>query len=332
MKSIYISGPAKKKGHFMKVFWALILLVILLGIMRVASPHILRNFVNKAGADDRGYTYRIADLDFKLLKGEFNIKDLKVFHKSSSVNIAAANHLQVNVDWREIFQGNKIYEIHSDVIDVFLSTHLIDEIKRIKGQAKQSVAQDVYLNKITAKVDRFNLKELENEDIRTVLSLTELEATVKDIGLGKVYDKSDFSLKSKIAEGGTFDLTGNTQKQDGSISWVVKGSLDNIPSTVFEKMAGDKYAIDLAKTNVDAVILAKSEEGIIEGELSSRIEDFKFSESKRQGLIKRGLAKITNALLMEKIDEDGSLKLNIPFTLKENLSLDVPETLRKLDN
>lgn len=332
MKSIYISGPAKKKSHFMKVFWAFILFVILLGVLRVASPHVLRNYVNKAGADDRGYTYRVADLDFKLLKGEFYVKDLKVFHKSSSVNMVAANQLQINVDWREILQGNKSYEMHGDVIDVFLSKQLIEEIKRVKGEAKQSVAQDVYLNKVTAKVDRFNLKELENEDTRTVLSLTDVDATVKDIGLGKVYDKSDFSFKSKIAEGGTFNLTGNTKKQDGHVSWVVNGSLANIPSTVFEKIAGEKYAIDLEKTNVDAVILAKSEEGIIEGELTSRIEDFKFSESKRQGLIKRGLAKITNALLKEKIDEDGSLKLNIPFTLKENLSLDVPETLRKLDD
>lgn len=331
MKSIYISGQRKKKSYFLPLFSVLIIFAAMLGVLHVVAPYVLRDYINKTGEDDRGHTYRVGDLDINLVKGEMDLKDVRVFHKSSTTGLAYVHLLKVNFNWLDLARDEKNYKLHADVVDVLLSKHLVQEIGRIKQDAKADRVRGIFLKSVTANVKRFNLREMDNDNIRTVLTLNDLEANLKNMATEKIYDNSEFTLKSKILEGGAFSLTGRAEKVDGSLSWKLTGNLSGIPSRVLEKMAGTEAPLDLAETKVDAAIVARSADGIIKGEMDSRIKDFRFTEEKTQDLIRRGLNRVTKLLLQDKLEEDGSLKVSIPFTLKESFSVDVPEALKKIE-
>jgi len=331
MKSIYISGQRKKKSYFLPLFSVFLIAGVLLGILHVVAPYVLRDYINKTGEDERGHTYRVGDLDLNLLKGVMTLQDVRVFHKSSTTSLAYINLLKVNFNWLDLARNEKRYNLDADVVDVLLSKHLVQEIGRIKKEAKAEKVKGIYLESVTTKIKRFNLREMDEEHIRTVLTLTDVEANLKNIATEKIFDNSEFSLKSKIQEGGAFSLTGKADKSDGSISWKLSGNLAGIPSRVLEKMAGAEAPLDLVETKVNATIVARSADGVVKGELDSRIEAFRFSEEKTQSLIKRGLNRVTKLLLQDKLEEDGSLKVSIPFTLNETFTVEVPEALRKIE-
>ena len=331
MKSIYISGQRKKKSYFLPLFSVLLVFGALLGILHLVAPYVLRDYINKTGEDGRGHTYRVGDLDINFVKGVLDLKDVRVFHKSSTVSLANIHFLKINFNWLDLARDEKNYNIEADVVDVMLSTHLVQEIGRIKKEASAGRVKGIYLESVTASIKRFNLREMDNDIIRTVLTLNDVEANLKNMATEKIYDNSEFNLKSNIQEGGAFSLTGKADKSDGTISWKLSGNLSGISSRVLEKMAGADAPLDLVETKVNAAIVARSADGIIKGEMNSRIEDFRFSEEKTQGLVKKGLNRVTNLLLQDKLEEDGSLKVSIPFTLKENFSVDVPDALKKIE-
>lgn len=331
MKSIYISGQKKKKRYFFPFLSVLLVFAALAWGFHVAAPYVLRDYVNKTGEDDRGHTYRIGDLGINLLKGEIDLTDVRIFHKSSTASIGYIHLLKVNFNWMDLAGDEKSYKLEADVVDVLLSKHLVQELGRIKKEGQGEKIKGIYLKNVLANIDRFNLREMDNDNIRTVLTLTDLEVNLKNIATEKIFDNSEFSMKSKILEGGLLNLVGKADKIDGAISWKVTGNLSGIPSRVLEKMAGAEAPLDLVETKVDATIVARSADGIIKGEMDSRIESFRFTEEKTQGLVKKGLSRVTKLLLQDKLEEDGSLKVSIPFTLKDNFSIDVPEALRKIE-
>lgn len=329
MKSIYISRSENKKSKKW-IAIALLFLAVFFLFIRMISPFMLRGYINQTGADEKGYAYRIGDLDFNVLKGEIYVKDLKVFHQTSEFNIADMNNVKINFDWSELFQGNKIYSVQSDVMNLILSKEFIEELNRVKNEARKKLKKDIYLDRVVAKFKRFNLKEAKDDTVRTILSLTEVDISLKDFGLGSINELTEFTLKSQILEGGTVQLSGKTKLETDSTPWVITGKMANITSDVIEKMAGDKMPIEITKANLDAVIAAESSGGKIEGEISSELDDFKLDDKKKQSLIKSGVAKAANLLFKNKKDEGESVTLSFPFILNENFTLNFPETLKKL--
>lgn len=329
MKSIYISRPANKKSKKW-IIMALLLLGLFFLLIRMISPFLLRSYINQTGADEKGYAYRVGDLDFNAFQGEIFVKDLKVFHQTSEFSIAEMNNVKMNLDWSEIFQGNKIYSVQSDEVNLILSKEFVEEINRVKNEARKKLKQDIYLDRVIAKIKRFNLKEAKDDNVRTILSLKDVEVSLKDFGLGSINELTEFNLNSQILEGGTVNLFGKTKLEADSTPWVIKGKMANITSAVIEKMAGDKMPLDITKANLDAVIVAESSGGKIEGEISSELDDFKFAEQNKQGLIKSGIAKAANLLFKNKKEEDQSVTVSFPFTLNENFTLNFSETLKKL--
>ncbi len=330
MKSIYISRSESKKSKKW-IFFALIFLALLFLMIRMISPFLLRSYINQTGADDKGYAYRVGDLDFNAFKGEIFVKDVKVFHQTSEFSIADMNNVKMNLDWSEIFQGNKIYSIQSDEINLTLSKEFVEEINRVKNEARKKIKQDIYLDRVVAKIKRFNLKEAKDDNVRTILSLQDVEVLLKDFGLGSINELTEFSLKSQILEGGTVNITGKTKLEADSTPWIITGKMANITSSVIEKMAGDKIPLDITKANLNAVIVAESSDGKIQGEISSELEAFKLNEEKKQGLIKAGIAKAANLMFKNKKEDNKSVTLSFPFILNENFTLNFSETLKMLN-
>jgi len=298
-------------------------------ILLLVAPIWIKSTINKAGADQKGYSFRVNDVDMNLGQGKIKIKDIVVFNPSTSVKIAELPFLTVNFSLVDVLRRDKIVTLSSEELNITISKDLMDEIHKIKEDAESNVKEALYLKEASMKLDRMNVREIKEENTRTILTLTNVQLNVKDIGTGSINENTEFNLKSSIAEGGNIKLMGKTKLEADGTPWAINGVLSGIPAKVIEKLAGDKLPLDIVDANINTKITAQSSQGILEGVLTPEIKEFKLSEEKNNGVLKRNVAKAINSIFKTKPGEED-FQISIPFTLKENFSLNFSETLEKI--
>lgn len=217
----------------------------------------------------------------------------------------------------------------ADQLNLILSKALFDEIQRIQDQAINKKGSGFYLDKIIALFERIYVIEADETNSRTILTLMDSKVSGKELAMGDVNTKSEFSFDGKIAEGGSIDLKGKTIQKENSTPWTIQGKMTNILPDVLEKLTGDKLPIDITKPNLNAVIVARSQEGQIEGTLTPNITEFNLREEKKSqwGDI---IVKVRNYDLEKAPASEEIVKFDIPFIVRENLSLNIDETVNRV--
>lgn len=327
MKTIYVRGPEPKRRTKLYLFLFFILFLI---ILRALTPLVIENIVNHSGSDSRGYTFRVEDVDLKLLRGEMSVAEFRVFNKATNQNLVEGKDITFNFDPTKIFDDKKMLTIKGKEIDVLISKALFDEVKRVKNEAKESVKGEMYLSKVEAEIDKLNVKQFDNNKPRTLITLEKVESELRDFGVGSINENTEFTMNSKITGGGSIHLEGKTILEKERTPWMIEGRMEQISSGVIEKLAGNKLPFEVEEANIDAGIMAHSNGEQITGVLKPKIKNFKVAENKDNNLIKRGLAKVSNYLFDKTKGKDKELDLDLPFTLNENFTLNLPETIDKV--
>jgi hypothetical protein len=329
MKPIYIESERMKKGSPKKLLISLGVLIVVSLVLLLVAPIWIKSTINKAGADQKGYSFRVNDVDMYLSKGRIKIKDIVVFNPETSVKFAELPYLLVEFQLLDVLRKDKILSLKSEELNITLSKDLMDEVHKVKNDGKKNIKSSMYLKEASMQLDRLNVRELKNENIRTVLTLSDVDLKIKDIGSESINESSEFSMKSNIAEGGNIKLMGKTKLQANGTPWSINGVLSSIPAKVIEKLAGDKIPFDIVDAEINSKITAQSNQGVLEGILTPEIKEFKLSEDKSNGVLKRNVAKAINSVFKTKPGEDD-FQIAIPFTLKENFSLNFSDTLEKI--
>lgn len=298
MKTLYIGGQSHKKnsGTNWKLYFYLILFgAFIFTTLKLTGSMIAEKLINRNGVKATGYSFSVRDVDFSLSKRELNLKDVKVFNSKTSTEILETPELIVHLDPLSIFQDKKL-SITADKLDVILSEDLSSEVEK---------AKEHYFNVVEGTFGKLTIIEKKANQSRTVIELNEASVKVKE---------SDFSLTSKIAEGGNLNLTGKR-----GANWTMKGSFKNVPSDIFNKIAGDKLPFAFTETKLNADIVAETENGMINGEISPEITKLNLIDEK-PGIPTQTIKRVLN-------DE---LTFTLPFTLKNEISLEYNDTFRKL--
>lgn len=237
--------------------------------------------------------------------------------------------MALNFQWADLIRGEHIFEVKADQLNLILSKALFDEIQRIQDQAINKKGSGFYLDKIIALFERIYVIEADETNSRTILTLMDSKVSGKELAMGDVNTKSEFSFDGKIAEGGSIDLKGKTIQKENSTPWTIQGKMTNILPDVLEKLTGDKLPIDITKPNLNAVIVARSQEGQIEGTLTPNITEFNLREEKKSqwGDI---IVKVRNYDLEKAPASEEIVKFDIPFIVRENLSLNIDETVNRV--
>ncbi len=304
-------------------------MAIMLVIARIAAPFVTENLINQKGADGKGYHFRVAEVSMNLVKGEILLRDLKLFKPDNMTVFAEAPALVLNFQWPELLRGEHIFELKADQLNLILSKALFDEVQRIKDQFNNQTGGRFYLDKISASFKRINIMEADDTNSRTILTLMDTIVSGKEFAIGGINIKSEFALDGKIAEGGSIDLKGKTVQLENSTPWTILGKMKNIQPDVLEKLTGNKLPIDISKSNLNADIVARSQKGQIEGTLTPDIKEFNLREEKKSpwGDIIVKLKKYD----LEKVPaSEESLKFEIPFTVRENISFNIDETVNRV--
>jgi hypothetical protein len=88
--------------------WALSALIVLaVGVigLRLALPHLVRNYVNRTLSKIPDYRGEVGDIDIHLWRGAYTIHDANVVRTSGKVPVPffSAPRVDLSVQWRELF-------------------------------------------------------------------------------------------------------------------------------------------------------------------------------------------------------------------------------------
>lgn len=323
MRTIYVgSGQknTKSKGINFKIYVFLFLFMAIFGsALKVSAPIIVERWINQQGEKSSGYAFSIRDVELAFAKGEMILKDVKVFNPKTDTKIIEAPQLAIVVNWEDfVLSQDKKFAVAADKVDLFLSKDLSSEIERIQETHGK---QDFYLNLVDGKFGKVNIIEQKEGIARTVVELNDVNLKVKQVSLLSINKKSEFKITSNLADGGKLSLTGKTTDEGGHTPWTINGSLNQVPSNIFNKIAGDKLPFSFNEPKLNAEISASSDNGKVRGEISPDV--------KRLNLINEKPGVPTQTIARALTDE---LTFTLPFTLKDNLTLHYSNTFTKLKN
>lgn len=324
MKTLYIGGQSYKKnnGTNWKLWFYLILfLAILVSALKLTGSMIVEKWINQKGSDSNGYAFSIRDVGISLGRGKLTLMDVKVFNPKTSTELIEAPEVTLQLSWVDLIKDQeKKVSIEADKVDLILSKDLSSEIQRMKTSGEK-MKNDLYLNIVEGKIAKLNVIEKKDDQSRTVIELNDVNMKVKDISLLSVNKKTEFTVTSTINEGGKLSLNGKTKEENGSTPWSINGSLKQVPAEIFNKIAGNKLPFSFNEPTLNADISAQSENGKVNGEISPEIRKVNLINEKP------GVPTQTIARLLT--DE---LTFTLPFTLKDQLTLQYVETFQTLKN
>lgn len=321
MGAIYIGGQKKKSSGIMwKVNLFLFLFLAVVGAgLKVSAPMLVEKWINRKGAEAHGYAFSIRDVELSLAKGQLVLMDVKIFNPKNTTKLIEVPNLTIQIDLQDVMdEEHRKVSVFADKVDLILSKDLSEEMKRIQTAAiKQQ--ENPYLKIVEAKIARLNLIEQKENVSRTVMELLDVNVNVKEVSLLSINKKTEFNISSKIADGGKFDLNGKTSLENNELNWSLKGSLNQVPSDIFNKLAGDKLPFSFNESRLNAEIAAVSEKGKVNGEITPDIKRLTLIEQK-PGIPTQTIARMLS-------DE---LTFSLPFTLKDELTLQYEDTYKKL--
>jgi hypothetical protein len=323
MRTIYINSGQKTKkneGSNWKIYMFLILFLGIIGsVIKLTAPTLVEKWINQKGASAKGYAFSIREVSLSLAKGQMNLMDVKIYNPITNTKMLEAPNLTIQLNLSDLLMSQeKKVSVLADKVDLILSKDLSSEMERIKtGNEKQK--NDFYLNNLDAKIGNLNIIEQKEDQSRTVLELNDVNVKIKEVSLLSINKKTEFSITSSIADGGKLNLTGKTSEENGSTPWTIQGSLKQIPADTFNKIAGDKLPFSFNESKLNAEINAHSDHGKVSGEISPDI--------KRLNLVEEKPGIPTQTIARALTDE---LTFVLPFTLKDELTLQYADTYRKL--
>lgn len=322
MGAIYIGGQRNKKssGSKWKIYTFLFLFFLIIGLaLKVTGPTIVEKWLNQKGAAGAGYAFSIRDVELSLGKGQVVLNDVKIFNPKTSIELLKAPNLTIQLNWQDlILSHDKIVSVSADKVDLILSKDFSSEMERIKNADKKQM-KDFYLDAVEGKIGELNIIEQKEDQSRTVLELKDVNVKVKEVSLLSINKKTEFSVSSNIADGGKLSLTGKTSEENGSTPWSIHGSLKQVSADIFNKIAGYKLPFTFNESSLNAEISAHSEHGKVSGEITPDIKKLNLIDEK-PGIPTQTIGRLLN---------DG-LTFTLPFTLKDELTLQYADTYRKL--
>lgn len=322
MKAIYIGGskPSNKGGSSWKIYLVLFLfLAIVGGALKMTGTMIAEKWINRMGSGATGYAFSIRDVDISLGQGKLSLNDVKVFNPKTSTELLEVPKLTIQLNVLDCLRNReKKFSVYADRVDVIISRDFSSELERIKA-APAKEKNDLYLDLVEGKFARLTIVEKKADKSRTVLELTDVDLKVKEVSLLSINKKTEFSISSNVSDGGKLLLTGKTTEENGLTPWTIRGSLKEVRADIFNKIAGDKLPFSFFEVTLNAGIRAHSEQGEVKGEISPDIKRLNLHENS-PGVPDRAIARALNE----------ELTFTLPFTLKDEFTLDYVDSYKKL--
>ena len=93
----------------------LIALVVLLIVARLLLPYFVLRYINKTLADMGGYTGHVEDIDIELIRGAYQIDDLRIRKVAGNIKkpFLYMPKTDLSVEWASLFKGKLVSEVEA---------------------------------------------------------------------------------------------------------------------------------------------------------------------------------------------------------------------------
>lgn len=299
MGTIYISSRTKSRKYTWIIAFVMILIMMIL-CLRVVAPYAAEAWINDKEPNEKGFVVKVADVDLKLMKGEVYFNDVEINHAHSRTKVAQAEKVRVEFNLLNYLFGDRTLNVVADHMDMILTKGVLEELNHIKTSSDSIVK---------AKIDRINLRQQEENVLRTIASLNKTDIELRS---------ENFSMNSSVDGGGKVSL--NAKSSKGS-PWFITGHVTDVKSDVLKRIAGDDMPIKIGEVTLNAAIEAESAGDMLQGVIKPDSKDVKLAEEPKPR---------PRWATPPRRKEPAPLELEIPFTLKENISLNFEETVNEL--
>ena len=328
MKAIYINRNFSNKKNRKLTF--LMFFVAILFLIRMILPFVVELAINKKGSDAEGYSFRVRDVDIGLLKFEIIFHGVKVFNLRTHQNFLETEMMSVGFNPFHLMTKEKIVFIRGAELDFTLSNDFLEEVGRIKDRARYQRANVPFIQHLKFHFNEVSLRQIKLNSTQTILSMVDARLDLENLNLHEVNSSSAFHLTTKIAEGGTIDMSGKTKIVDSSIHWIINGKMNAINFPVLDKLAGDKFPFEISETHFNAKIIAESHDSQIDGFITSSIKEINLRDDKKRSFFPRSPFESKKYPADKSKKRDDFIDLHIPFTLRDALTFNFREMIEKL--
>ena len=197
----------------------IIAVVALLVIARLLLPYIVLRYVNKSLADMDGYTGHVDDIDIQLIRGAYQLDDLRIRKVNGKIKepFLYIPKTDLSVEWKSLFKGKLVSEVECYEPEINFAFSESDA----GSQTGEEVDWTVYLKKLLPiSINRFavidgkvNLTSLVTQP-RADLSLQHFQGEIRNIrnvnDEGKALPSPVTASGNVLGYGGNMNLTANT--------------------------------------------------------------------------------------------------------------------------
>jgi hypothetical protein len=164
----------------------IIAVVALLVIARLLLPYFVLRYVNKSLADMSGYTGHVEDIDIQLIRGAYQLDDLRIRKVNGKIKepFLYIPKTDLSVEWKSLFKGKLVSEVECYEPEINFAFSESDA----SSQTGEEVDWTVYLKKLLPiNINRFavidgkvNLTSLVTQP-RADLSLQHFQGEIRNI-------------------------------------------------------------------------------------------------------------------------------------------------------
>ncbi len=88
-------------------------IAVFIGVVRIFLPHLIKNYVNKTLQEMEGYTGSVDDIDLRIFRGAYLIKDLKIFKEEGQIPVpfVEIERIDLSVHWKALLHGSIAGEV-----------------------------------------------------------------------------------------------------------------------------------------------------------------------------------------------------------------------------
>lgn len=266
-----ILDKIKSLGKATKIF--LISLLAILVVARIAAPHLILKYTNKALCDIDGYCGSVEDIDLSLYRGAYVIKNLKmdVVDNGTNIPFVKVDKIDISVQWKALLQGAVVAEIEflNPNINI-VKANEAEEPQAGQGVDWRVIVKDLVplsINRLAVKNAKISYKEPKAkppvdvyiDDIYvTVLNLNNSEN--KDGNLVSNFELSALALNhAKISGEGGIDPFSKKGSFDINIQ------LSDLKIPFFNEYIKKALKIDIQEGTFDLYTEVKAKDGQISG-------------------------------------------------------------------
>jgi hypothetical protein len=216
--------------------WWVVVIILVLIIARIMLPYFVLKYVNRQLHEMNGYDGHVDDIDIRLIRGAYVIKDIKIWelnneiYSKDSFPFFSAHKIDLSVEWKSLFKGHLVGKVRMDEPLINLKKKKADTTTNVKADTSdfRSLVRNIMPLKI-------NSLRLVNGQIHYVdlYSMPQVNIMMHDINSTALNltnaESKDTLLPSSI--------TGNGEIYEGSFNFNVHLDLLNKQPTFYMNAA-----------------------------------------------------------------------------------------------